>query len=184
MTLARSTPRRRNQAKALGSRASVPSVHERERGLLGGLGYRLHEHASVALIALVIGCAIHGGSVTSPDTGSIAPPNNAPAPEREVVGRFEGEASYYADSLVGHPTASGEPYRRELLTAAHPSLPFGTLVRVTRVDGEASVLCRINDRGPFGRRKRVLDLSRAAAEQLGLVQAGVARVRVEVLASP
>lgn len=91
-----------------------------------------------------------------------------------------GLASYYADSLTGRPTASGEPYDPKQLTAAHRTLPFGTLVEVTRQDGR-TVTVRINDRGPFGSKKRILDLSRRAAEQVGLIRAGVAPVTARVL---
>ena len=91
-----------------------------------------------------------------------------------------GTASYYADSLAGRPTASGEPYDPRALTAAHRTLPFGTIVEVTREDGR-KVVVRVNDRGPFGRKERILDLSRAAAEQLGIVRAGVAKVTIRVI---
>ncbi len=94
--------------------------------------------------------------------------------------RFEGEVSYYSDALAGHPTASGEPYQPAAFTAAHRTLPFGSVVRVLRADSGAAVYVRINDRGPFVR-GRVLDLSMAAAQRLGLVGRGVLRVRVEVV---
>lgn len=92
-----------------------------------------------------------------------------------------GQASYYADSLAGNPTASGEPYDPKKRTAAHRELPFGTRVRVVREDEDRSVVVRINDRGPNGNRKRIIDLSRAAAEELEMIQAGVIDVRLEVL---
>jgi len=92
-----------------------------------------------------------------------------------------GRASYYSDSLAGNSTASGEPYDPRAMTAASRDLPFGTRVRVTRVDTGATVEVRVNDRGPFGDRSRILDLSRAAAEQLGMIRAGVVDVRAEIL---
>jgi rare lipoprotein A len=70
------------------------------------------------------------------------------------------------------------------LTAANRELAFDTLVRVTRLDTGASVIVRINDRGPFGNRRRILDLSRAAAERIDMIHAGVVEVRAEVLAAP
>lgn len=88
--------------------------------------------------------------------------------------------SYYSDALAGRPTASGEPYDPRLPTVAHRSLPFGTVLRVVREDTQASVCVRVNDRGPFVR-GRVLDLSRGAAEALGMLRIGVARVGVEVI---
>jgi len=104
---------------------------------------------------------------------------------RPVVGAVqEGHASYYSDGLAGKPTASGEPYDPGALTAAHRTLPFGTRIRVTRLDNGRSVVVRVNDRGPFGRRDRILDLSRAAAERLRMIRAGVVPVRIEVLELP
>lgn len=97
---------------------------------------------------------------------------------------FSGMASYYSDALAGHRTANGERYDPQQLTAASRTLRFGTTLRVTRVDRDLSVEVRVNDRGPFGRRKRILDLSRAAAERLDMIRAGVVRVRVEILTQP
>ena len=92
-----------------------------------------------------------------------------------------GSASYYADSLAGRSTASGSPYEPSAFTAAHRSLPFGTVLRVTRLEGGQTVYVRVTDRGPYGPRGRILDLSRAAAERLGILRAGVAKIKVEVL---
>ena len=69
-------------------------------------------------------------------------------------------------------------------TAASRDLPFGTIVRVVRVDTGASVVVRVNDRGPFGDRRRILDLSRAAAERLDMIRAGVVTIRAEILEEP
>jgi rare lipoprotein A (peptidoglycan hydrolase) len=95
---------------------------------------------------------------------------------------LQGLATYYADSLEGSATASGPDYDPDLFTAAHRSLPFGTRVRVTRTGVEKKVVCvTVNDRGPFGSRQRIIDLSRRAAEQLQMIGAGVVSVRVDVL---
>ncbi len=94
-----------------------------------------------------------------------------------------GLASYYATKFEGRRTASGAVYRRDAMTAAHRSLPFGTRVRVTRLATGKSVVLVVNDRGPF-RKGRIVDVSRCAAEQLDLVRAGVARVRLDVLERP
>jgi rare lipoprotein A len=95
-----------------------------------------------------------------------------------------GEASYYADRFAGQTTASGETFDPAALTAAHPSLPFGTRVRVTRMDGERrAVTVRINDRGPYAD-DRIIDLSEAAARRIGMIEEGVVEVRVEVLELP
>lgn len=94
----------------------------------------------------------------------------------------EGVASWYGgrDGFEGKPTASGEIYDSSLLTAAHRELPLGTVVDVTNLDNERTVRVRINDRGPFvfG---RVIDLSRAAAEKIGLIGPGIGPVRVTVV---
>jgi len=110
------------------------------------------------------------------DTALAARFQSAPA-----LATLEGEASYYGNGLAGHATASGEPYRPQAFTAAHRKLPLGTILRVTRHDGTRSVYVRINDRGPYGSSRRILDLSHAAAEQLGMLRAGVLEVRAEVV---
>lgn len=89
----------------------------------------------------------------------------------------EGPASYYGKGLHGRPTASGETFDKGALTAAHPRLPFGTCVRVEAVQSGRTVEVRINDRGPFTG-GRIIDLSEAAARVLGILEAGVARVRL------
>jgi len=91
-----------------------------------------------------------------------------------------GLASFYADKYHGRTTASGETFDMNELTAAHRTLPFGTRVKVTDLESNRSVIVRINDRGPFVA-GRVIDLSRAAAEELQFVRAGLARVRVEIV---
>jgi rare lipoprotein A len=94
---------------------------------------------------------------------------------------LSGYASYYADSLSGNPTASGAPYDPDLYSAAHRTLPFGTRLRVTRTDQQVSPVCvTVNDRGPFRGRRRIVDLSRRAAEALDMVGKGVVPVRVDV----
>ena len=92
----------------------------------------------------------------------------------------EGEASYYADSLNGNTTASGEPYDKNALSAAHRTLAFGTKVRVTYLKNGQSVEVVINDRGPHAK-GRIIDLSGAAAKQLGLIDAGHGKVRLEII---
>lgn len=93
---------------------------------------------------------------------------------------FSGIASYYADQFVGRKTASGELYSHNKLTCAHPTLPFGTRLKVTNPQNNTSVIVTVNDRGPFSK-SRVLDLSKFAAIQLGIVQKGTAYVEVVVL---
>ncbi len=97
---------------------------------------------------------------------------------------YEGKASYYHDSLAGNYTANGEIYDPEQLTAASRTLPFGSKVRVVRIDTGRDVLVRINDRGPFADPIRIIDLSRAAAEALDMMVVGVVDVRLEVVEPP
>jgi rare lipoprotein A len=98
---------------------------------------------------------------------------------REPTRVEEGVASYYADSLHGQPTASGETYNRRARSAAHPALPFGTRVKVTNLENGRSVWVHINDRGPHVE-GRIIDLSAAAARRLGMKGDGTARVRLEI----
>lgn len=91
-----------------------------------------------------------------------------------------GIASFYSDLFHGKPTASGELYDKSKLTAAHKTLPFGTYIRVTRMDNNKSVVVKVNDRGPFIS-GRVVEISREGARQIGLDADGSARVKVEVV---
>lgn len=108
----------------------------------------------------------------------IAPP--APAP---VLTSETGLASWYGHPYHGRRAANGEIYDMQKLTAAHRTLPFGTWVRVTNLTNDKSVDVRITDRGPFVD-GRVIDLSHAGAEAIGLIGAGVARVRLDILSAP
>ena len=94
-----------------------------------------------------------------------------------------GIASYYSDRFQGATTASGEPFDQQALTAAHPTLPLGTTVIVTRPDTGKEVEVLINDRGPFidG---RIIDLSKRAARKLDMLHRGVARVEVMPVTTP
>lgn len=94
--------------------------------------------------------------------------------------RQQGKASFYADKFEGRPTASGETYKHNRLTAAHKTLPFGTRVRVTNMTNQKQVEVTINDRGPYVD-DRIIDLSKSAAEALGFVQQGLADVTLEVI---
>lgn len=104
----------------------------------------------------------------------------ASAPQETVLG--QGSASYYAAKFHGRRTASGETFDNGDMTAAHRTLPFGTLVRVTNPANGASVVVRVNDRGPFTK-GRMIDVSRAAAEQLGLIARGHATVELALIES-
>lgn len=107
-----------------------------------------------------------------------AAPVPPPAPAAETLGT--GEASYYGGQLAGRPTASGESFDPAGLTAAHRTLPLGSTVRVTNLRNDRTVVVRINDRGPYAKR-RVIDLSEEAARRLGMIDRGVANVQLELL---
>lgn len=89
-----------------------------------------------------------------------------------------GKASYYSDNLSGRKTANGERYSPSALTAAHKKLPFGTNVKVTNLNNGKTVTVRINDRGPFVA-GRIIDLSKAAAKEVGMLQSGVVKVKIQ-----
>lgn len=101
-------------------------------------------------------------------------------PQVDVLEIDEGIASYYHNKFHGRKTANGERYDKRELTAAHREYPFGTYLRVTSMVNGNSVIVRVNDRGPF-RGSRVIDLSRAAANELDMIHDGLAEVRIEVL---
>jgi rare lipoprotein A len=130
----------------------------------------------VVLVATLVpaGCARTG---PGPRVASSRPP--AGAGQVYQVGK----ASWYGARHHGGPTASGEPFDQRALTAAHRKLPFGTLVRVTSRANRRSVVVRINDRGPHGR-GLVIDVSQAAAKRLGMLQAGVVPVELEIVRRP
>ncbi len=134
----------------------------------------------VALIGAILSAASAtiGASPLGPAGDARADPSAAKAQGRGVRpgALLEcGDASYYADSLAGDRTASGEPYNPAERTAAHKTLAFGVKLRVVRPDTGAGVTVTVNDRGPFTP-GRVIDLSRAAASEIDMVEAGVAEV--------
>jgi rare lipoprotein A len=108
-----------------------------------------------------------------------SPQTSAPTGGHEL----QGLASWYAGKFQGRTTASGEVFDTNLLTAAHKTLPFGTVVRVTHLENGRSVEVRINDRGPFVE-GRVIDLSRAAAEAIGMTGEGIAAVELTIVEHP
>ena len=128
--------------------------------------------------------AAHAALPTEPEPGphavdldSFEPPVEPVPATRPLQG---GVASYYGRRFHGRPTASGERFDMHALTAAHRTLPFGTLVQVTNPRSGASVVVRINDRGPFSH-SREIDLSRAAAERIGLINRGHGTVELALL---
>src|SRR5688572_19091204 len=128
----------------------------------------------VLLVVGAAGCA----------SRTASPPSPAPAAASRILEVREGLASYYADRFDGRTTASGSIFDNDSLVAAHPSYPFGSVVRVTNLQNRRSVDLRIVDRGPapaIRERGVIIDVSRAAAQRLGFITDGRTRVRVEVL---
>ena len=137
----------------------------------------LRQRATPDIIPLGKGiAAVEGQAPAHLQRVSTAAP--LPSPSESPIG--EGHASYYGKELAGNRTASGERFDPARLTAAHRTLPIGSRVRVTNPRNGRSVVVRINDRGPF-HGNRTIDLSRAAAEQVGIVQAGHGPVELELL---
>lgn len=130
-----------------------------------------------AVLALVLGVA--GGQTASP----VDHPNAAPAKTPRHHWYQFGVASWYGKFFQGKTTASGEPYNEDAMTCAHRSLPLGSVLRVTNLRNEKSVVVTVNDRGPVPE-NRVIDLSYAAARTLGFSQRGLAPVKVELLSAP
>lgn len=102
----------------------------------------------------------------------------------KVLRTMHGKASWYGGRHHGGPTASGEKFNKNAYTAAHRTLRFDSVVRVTNKNNGRQVVVRINDRGPFGRKERIIDVSEAAARKLGMIRSGVAPVKVELLEEP
>jgi rare lipoprotein A len=142
-------------------------------------------HSRPSLIALAAAAAfavaLPGGDVLA-DRPSESPgvAEIASAIGRGIQTVQEGVVSWYGAQFHDRPTASGERFDSGAMTMAHPSLPFGTMVRVTNLRNGRSVVVRVNDRGPFVG-KRIADLSQAAASEIGMMRRGVARARIEVL---
>ncbi len=117
-------------------------------------------------------------SVETMQVSKMEPVIDTPSPRESAMG--EGEASYYGNELAGNLTATGEVFDPNQLTAAHRTLPLGSEVRVTNPRNDESVVVRINDRGPY-HGNRVIDLSYAAAQEIGLIRSGTGRVNLALL---
>lgn len=113
-------------------------------------------------------------------TGQVSAGRSAPTISTAPAAAETGLASYYGARYHGKRTASGEIFDMEKLTAAHRTLPFGTKIKVTRLDNGRSVTLRVNDRGPFVE-GRIIDVSLAAARELQMVAPGLARISIAIL---
>jgi rare lipoprotein A len=146
----------------------------------------VHADAELSRPAVVLAAdpptAATPSPAASPTPAFLAP--KIPPPETAAKKRLDiihGLASWYGGVFNGRKTASGEKYDMNRLTACHPTLPFGSLVRVINRANKRSVVVRINDRGDLIDEGRVIDLSWAAAEKLAMTKSGLAKVDVEVL---
>ncbi|MDB4997681.1 MAG: Rare lipoprotein precursor [Myxococcaceae bacterium] len=120
-------------------------------------------------------------ATTKIESGGDGLANGATSSDPNAKPDQVGLATWYGKAFAGKKTTSGERFDPDAMTAAHRKLPFGTWVEVRRVDTGTSVRVRINDRGPWGDDKKVIDLSRAAAERIGLVREGIVKVELRVV---
>lgn len=135
--------------------------------------HRLH-----ALTLLCIGAILIAGCATTNETAST--PKQPALSLPTVLESVEGIASFYGKKFHGRKTANGERYNQDLFSAAHRRYPFGTILRVTRLETGKAILVRVNDRGPY-HKERIIDLSYAAAKELSFVRRGTVNVKVDVL---
>ena len=133
-----------------------------------------------ALLAAIGFCHIAAAQAPAATPAPDAPPPQASAAPATANAAETGLAAVYSDRLNNRKTASGKIYKRDLLTAAHKTLPFGTRVKVTNAKSKKSVVVTINDRGPV-QAGRVLDLSPKAAKAIGIGPRGMAQVSLEVV---
>jgi len=126
-------------------------------------------------ICVTVLCAMNGAGAADRGVTRCASAGEQP------IFTQQGLATWYGGRSVGHRTASGEPMARHALSAAHRTLAFGSIVRVTNLENGRTVTVTINDRGPSGRRnhRRILDISKAAAVALGMTGSGVMRISLE-----
>ena len=135
----------------------------------------------VCLAVLLSGCAAGNAKIASRKGYVRFPEKQYASGEKAEIGlKIKGEASYYGPGFHGKLTASGETFDQDDYTCAHKSLPFGTKLKVVRVDNGSSVVVRVNDRGPYVD-GRILDLSVAAGKQIGLDKVGHAEVVATVI---
>ena len=134
------------------------------------VGTRSRPIALTLLVLFVQGCTLAGGEL---------PPSTSPAGSASGWTQV-GMASWYGEPFHGRQTASGEVYDMEARTGAHPSLPFGTRIRIENLDNGRTATLTINDRGPFVK-ERIVDVSRRVARELGMLGPGTARVRITVI---
>lgn len=134
------------------------------------------------LFLCFIGMILFYACVPNPQYGTVASHTRGELPGKEIIkkGYQTGVASYYAHKYHGRKTANGEIFDMHKLTAAHRTLPFNTVVKVTNLKNNKTIQVRINDRGPFAK-DRIIDLSLAAAQQIDMIGSGTAEVRLDIV---
>ena len=139
---------------------------------------------TVVPVLMISACAARATPAATAPTPAVTAPPTSPTEPRKIFEVRQGLASYYGPGFEGKRTASGIPFDKSAMVAAHPSYPFGTVVRVTNLANKRQVVVRVVDRGPAkGPRSEgvLIDVSSGAAESLGFVRKGRTRVRLEVL---
>jgi rare lipoprotein A len=150
---------------------------------------RLAESLAIVLSVASLGAGAASGPGRSEAAKVILPPVTSTAGQKSPKIKKKpqpyqvGTASWYGEYFQGRPTASGEPYNMNDFTAAHPSLPLGTFVKVTNLRNGKAVVVRINDRGPVVD-GRIIDVSYNAARALGFRERGLQRVRLDIYQPP
>jgi rare lipoprotein A len=150
---------------------------------------RIHVGLAFVSVLSISACAARSSSPAAPPAAAPASPPEAPLPSartepRPILEVRQGLASYYGPGFEGKLTASGIPFDKTAMVAAHPTYPFGTVVRVTNLANKRQVVVRVVDRGPARKPRAegvLIDLSSGAASNLGFIRQGRTRVRVEVL---
>lgn len=163
------------------------SAHRRARDIDDPLIWRASQEPRQAYYIMpdTLGTNVVSLQPSHLHVSAIQPPPQASSPTSSThpPAKFQqiGSASYYSDKFHGRKTASGERFDQNGLTCAHGSLPFGCRIRVTNLHNNKAVEVKVNDRGGFNKYNRVIDLSKAAAREIGMLGVGTAKVKVEVL---
>jgi rare lipoprotein A len=133
------------------------------------------------LLGILLGCTLTLLIASAEFSAQQKAANANKAATSAAAKEETGSAVFYSDKLVGRPLTSGEKYDKNALTAAHRTLPLGTMVKVTNLKNSKSVVVRINDRGPHGPKTDIIDLSGRAAQDLDMIKDGRAKVKLEVV---
>ena len=134
----------------------------------------------IIFLSFLSGLIMHHCGPSSRFSSQSPPSNQSYASDKSDGDILYGESSYYADKFHGRKTANGEIFDMYKKTAAHKTLPFNTMLEVTNLENNQSVIVRVNDRGPFVG-NRILDLSYGAAREIDMISSGVVRVKIKIV---